>query len=216
MDPERTRLTAPERIYLGYTSFWYETSEEGLHDIEYVRTDLLTTTSDSARRAAEEIEIEFPQLPNYSADKVAAIISKHFTAAVVPVEKSSPIEGEQWRQGMRDAAKEICDACADEYRYGRARKIEGSTRWWHGEHADFQCEAGSIWRALAESPITAAAPADNEAELFVLTVPEIEELIQGHESASVQLAQAGKDYGHHLRRLELLRRMLATTTKGDR
>lgn len=44
MDPERTKLTAPERIYLGYTSFWYETSEEGLHDIEYVRADLVTTS----------------------------------------------------------------------------------------------------------------------------------------------------------------------------
>lgn len=78
-----------------------------------------------------------------------------------PAERTE-VEGEQWRQGMRDATKEVCDACADEYRYGRARKIEGSTRWWHGEHADFQCEAGSIWHALEAD--TAAAPADNDAE----------------------------------------------------
>lgn len=70
--------------------------------------------------------------------------------AVAPVEKS-PAEREEWCRGMRDAAKEVCDACSDEYRYGHARKIEGSTRWWHGEHADFQCKAGSIWHALADT-----------------------------------------------------------------
>lgn len=52
MDPERTQLSAPERIYLGYTSFWYETSEEGLHDIEYVRADLLATVRKEAFKEA--------------------------------------------------------------------------------------------------------------------------------------------------------------------
>lgn len=55
MNPERTQETAPERIYLGYTSFWYETSEEGIHDIEYVRADLLIAARKEEREAAFKV-----------------------------------------------------------------------------------------------------------------------------------------------------------------
>lgn len=127
------------------------------------------SVADTARRAAEEInQLTIAELNHkfYGPifDRLMAIIRKHFST--VPVQKSE-VETRAWHQGMRDAAKEVCDACADEYRYGHAHKVKGSTRWWHGKHADFECEAAGIWFALESTAVT---PADNNAESLLQQV----------------------------------------------
>lgn len=85
MDPERTKLTAPERIYLGYTSFWYETSEEGLHDIEYVRADLLATASEGDGEIAHDIAEKFIDADSFGTklarENLTAMIAKALTTA---------------------------------------------------------------------------------------------------------------------------------------
>lgn len=109
-----------------------------------------------AGESAKQWLFDHPQLKDsrifqgaaaWDRETVATLLVQYAITTAPP--ESTRVEGEQWRQGMRDAAKEVCDACDNEERYGPARKIEGSTRWWHGDD-NIPCEAGGIWHALTE------------------------------------------------------------------
>lgn len=63
---------------------------------------------------------------------------------------SAATQDEAYRAGLRRAAKEVCDTCDNEEKYGPAHKIAGSTRWWHGKESPWPCEAGGI-HALLQS-----------------------------------------------------------------
>lgn len=89
-----------------------------------------------AQSAGERIVREFDGLI-YDSDQIK--LAKAINAAI------SRAKADGWQSGMRDAAKEICDACDNEERYRPAGKIQGSTRWWHGE---YPCDAGAIWHVL--------------------------------------------------------------------